>query len=96
MSQHAFLAVFPSLPRKPEVERGGFGRVLQICCIEGAVQLTVPVEPHKIRHARVAELADALDLGSSGLNRRGSNPLSRILSIIKAFRSSQIILTVVP
>ena len=31
-----------------------------------------------IKHARVAELADALDLGSSGLNRRGSNPLSRI------------------
>ena len=32
-----------------------------------------------INHARVAELADALDLGSSGLNRRGSNPLSRII-----------------
>ena len=31
-----------------------------------------------IKYARVAELADALDLGSSGLNRRGSNPLSRI------------------
>jgi hypothetical protein len=29
-------------------------------------------------YARVAELADALDLGSSGLNHRGSNPLSRI------------------
>ena len=27
--------------------------------------------------ARVAELADALDLGSSGLNRKGSNPFSR-------------------
>jgi hypothetical protein len=27
--------------------------------------------------ARVAELADALDLGSSGLNRRSSNLLSR-------------------
>jgi hypothetical protein len=27
--------------------------------------------------ARVAELADALDLGSSGEIRRGSNPLSR-------------------
>ena len=41
--------------------------------------MTVLANPHKIRHARVAELADALDLGSSGLNRRGSNPLSRIL-----------------
>ena len=27
--------------------------------------------------ARVAELADALDLGSSGATRRGSTPLSR-------------------
>ena len=27
--------------------------------------------------ARVAELADALDLGSSGVTRRGSTPLSR-------------------
>ena len=62
-----------SLPRAR-----GFGRVLQICYIEGTVQLTVPRKPHKIRHARVAELADALDLGSSGLNHRGSNPLSRI------------------
>ena len=40
--------------------------------------MTPSENPHKIRHARVAELADALDLGSSGLNRRGSNPLSRI------------------
>ena len=30
-------------------------------------------------HARVAELADALDLGSSGVTRRGSNPLSRTI-----------------
>ena len=30
--------------------------------------------------ARVAELADALDLGSSGATRRGSNPLSRTSS----------------
>jgi len=41
-------------------------------------ELTHPVEPHRIRHARVAELADALDLGSSGETYRGSNPLSRI------------------
>ena len=45
---------------------------------EEAVQLTVPGNPHKIRHARVAELADALDLGSSGETYRGSSPLSRI------------------
>ena len=35
-------------------------------------------KPSIIKHARVAELADALDLGSSGLNHRGSSPLSRI------------------
>ena len=33
--------------------------------------------------ARVAELADALDLGSSGEIRRGSNPLSRTTNKIK-------------
>ena len=44
--------------------------------------------PCKIRHARVAELADALDLGSSGLHHRGSNPLSRILLILKGVSSS--------
>jgi hypothetical protein len=38
---------------------------------------------NKIKHARVAELADALDLGSSGLNRRGSNPLSRIIVLTR-------------
>jgi hypothetical protein len=31
--------------------------------------------------ARVAELADALDLGSSGATRRGSNPLSRTTNL---------------
>ena len=58
-----------------------------ICYIEGTVQLTVPGKPHKIRHARVAELAGALDLGSSGLHHRGSSPLSRILSNINPFPS---------
>ncbi len=32
--------------------------------------------------ARVAELVDALDLGSSGISRRGSSPLSRTTSKI--------------
>ncbi len=32
-----------------------------------------------INNARVAELADALDLGSSGEIRRGSTPLSRTI-----------------
>ena len=45
-------------------------------------------KPHKIRHARVAELADALDLGSSGATCRGSNPLSRILLITNDLLSS--------
>ena len=45
--------------------------------VEALWELTHPVESHKIRHARVAELADALDLGSSGETYRGSNPLSR-------------------
>ena len=42
----------------------------------------------------MAELADALDLGSSGLNHRGSSPLSRIVLIIKAFRFVLIFLAV--
>ena len=33
--------------------------------------------------ARLAELADALDLGSSAARRGGSTPLSRTLMIIK-------------
>jgi hypothetical protein len=35
---------------------------------------------HECAQAGVAELADALDLGSSGATRGGSNPLARILS----------------
>ena len=35
--------------------------------------------PLIINNARVAELADALDLGSSGEIRRGSTPLSRTI-----------------
>ena len=37
-------------------------------------------------HARVAELADALDLGSSVFGRAGSSPVSRILDIRKDLR----------
>jgi hypothetical protein len=44
----------------------------------------------------VAELADALDLGSSGLNHRGSSPLSRILSIIKDILSTPCYFFVIP
>ena len=33
--------------------------------------------------AKVAELADALDLGSSGATRRGSTPLFRTIFFIK-------------
>ncbi len=35
--------------------------------------------------ARVAELVDALDLGSSGETRRGSSPLSRTSNKINYF-----------
>ena len=38
--------------------------------------------------ARVAELADALDLGSSGEIRRGSSPLSRTTYISITYISS--------
>ena len=38
----------------------------------------IDVSPYYVRLARVAELADALDLGSSGATRPGSNPGSRI------------------
>ncbi len=44
--------------------------------------------PLKTRVARVAELADALDLGSSGATRAGSSPVSRIRA--KSFRSSTV------
>ena len=40
-------------------------------------------------HARVAELADALDLGSSGAIRRGSTPLSRTTLKSMAYESSR-------
>ena len=42
----------------------------------------------KINNARVAELADALDLGSSGEIRRGSTPLSRTTLESKGYESS--------
>jgi hypothetical protein len=37
------------------------------------------LESFKIKHARVAELADALALGASGATCRGSTPLSRTI-----------------
>ena len=40
----------------------------------------------KIKHARVAELADALDLGSSGETCGGSNPPPRTTTIIKVLQ----------
>jgi hypothetical protein len=43
-----------------------------VCAIESVIK-------NYIYHARVAELADALDLGSSGEIRRGSTPLSRTI-----------------
>ena len=49
----------------------------------GCTSLIVHGFPHKIvkrfYHARVAELADALDLGSSGATCGGSNPPSRTI-----------------
>ena len=38
--------------------------------------------PVKSMDARVVELADTLDLGSSGATCRGSNPLSRTTKIV--------------
>ena len=48
------------------------GKGLIIFIIQSKMSLVFPI-------ARVAELADALDLGSSGVTRRGSNPLSRTI-----------------
>ena len=47
-------------------ECGDFGCVHNSATFDTVQELTHPAEPHKIRRARVAELADALDLGSSG------------------------------
>jgi hypothetical protein len=46
------------------------------------------LSPHPVLflviHARVAELVDALDLGSSGINRGGSSPPSRTPQLFAA------------
>ena len=60
----------------------GIAEILNVCCIllhreSGAIDKRAK-NPLILDNARVAELADALDLGSSGLNHRGSSPLSRI------------------
>ena len=45
-------------------------------------------------HARVAELADALDLGSSGETRAGSSPVSRTGKDLRRIDVSPFLLTV--
>ena len=54
------------LPQETHGQVGDFGPVMQFWYIGATAQLTLPAFPHKIRQARVAELVDALDLGSSG------------------------------
>jgi hypothetical protein len=59
--------------------RGKIYWILRAWRVPGLKKQPIDFIPNRPR-ARVAELADALDLGSSGETCRGSNPLSRTTS----------------
>lgn len=61
---------------------GGIGRhlVLVLVGIKKSGRFLYRDEVHSIQSARVAELVDALVLGTSGVTRGGSSPLARTLN----------------
>ena len=76
--------------RKVHGERSFFGGFGPEKCRKAGKGLITFIFRYKIYpdapRARVAELADALDLGSSGATRRGSTPLSRTTSLFLLFQ----------
>ena len=74
--EFSYLALFSSAPNHPPLATLSNPPLATLVAKPGCQYL--PVVLHSRRSARVAELVDALDLGSSGVSRGGSSPPSRI------------------